>query len=264
MQEPGKETRGDSIGRFSRRAERYDRFRPGYPHDLVAFINTQVSRHAAYAVADVAAGTGIFTELIVNWGNPVYVVEPNSAMRRLAQRRLAGFSNCVFVDGTAEKTELPDASVDLVVSAQAFHWFDLSKAKSEFLRIARDGAYLAVVWNLRNTDSAFESGYEALIRKYAVDYLNVSQHRLQTEQVLAFFAPVKPEYRIFHHVDLLTLDQLRGRTLSYSYMPDEDAEQLGEMLSELETLYAKHQLDGRVRLSYKTRLFVGQLKDTGL
>src|SRR5690606_2382734 len=114
------------------------------------FLGQYVSCGPDYAVADIAAGTGIFTEQLARWGTQLFVVEPNASMRRFARTRLGAFENCVFVDGTAESTGLPDRSVDLVISAQAFHWFDLDKTKMEFQRIGRENLLVAVVWNLRN------------------------------------------------------------------------------------------------------------------
>ncbi|SFB82748.1 Methyltransferase domain-containing protein [Parapedobacter composti] len=249
----------DSINRFSDRAENYDRFRPGYPPGLVDFIRERIPSREDVVIAEIAAGTGIFTELLARWGNPVYVVEPNADMRQLALRRLAAFKNCTFIEGTAESTGLPDGSVDLIVSAQAFHWFDAAKAKAEFKRIGHGNPLVAIVWNLRNTDSAFESGYESLIRRYSVDYLKVSQRKMKTADVSAFYAPMKPEYRVFKYVDFLTFEQLRGRTLSYSYMPDQSSPLTQEVLASLRVLFEAHQRDGKVRLSYKSRLFIGNI-----
>ncbi len=249
----------DSVKRFSYRAENYDKYRPNYPAELVGFIHDLIPINESHIIADIAAGTGIFTEQIAVWGNTIYVVEPNMYMRHIALHRLSGHGACVFVDGTAEATGLPDRSVDLIVSAQAFHWFDLAQTKKEFRRIGREGVYVAVIWNLRNTNSAFEIGYETFIRTYSIDYLKVSQRKMDTAEVLSFFAPDEPLYRIFEHEDYLTFDQLRGRTLSYSYMPDESADVLPDMLATLESLFAEHQQDGKVRLSYKTRLFMGRL-----
>lgn len=247
----------DSVSRFSHRAVLYDQFRPHYPPELVAFLREHLVPDSGQTVADIAAGTGIFTEQIAQWGNTLFVVEPNRSMSRLARRRLKGFKNCVFVNGTAESTGLPDQSIDLVVSAQAFHWFDLTKTKAEFKRIGRDNLLVAVVWNLRNTDSPFEQAYESLIYKYGVDYLSVSQRRMDTEEVLSFFAPDSPEYRIFEHADFLTLAQLRGRMLSYSFMPEETSPVYEEMLEAITVIFERYQQEGQVRLSYRTRLFIG-------
>ncbi len=249
----------DSVQRFSYRAESYDKFRPNYPVALIEFLHSSVPIQPDHVIADIAAGTGIFTEQIAKWGNRVYVVEPNPYMREMALKRLAIFEHCTFLDGTAESTGLPDHSVDVIVSAQAFHWFDLVKTKAEFKRVGRNSLQVAVVWNLRNTESPFEVEYEAFIRAYAVDYLNVSQRKMNTADVLSFFAPEIPEYRVFGHVDFLTREQLHGRTRSYSFMPDETSPIMPEISASLTALFHAHQQDGMVRLSYKTRLFVGKI-----
>lgn len=249
----------DSIQRFSDRAVNYDKFRPGYPRALFEFLHEAIPIVPDIVIADIAAGTGIFTEQVARWGNRIYVVEPNPYMRSLAHRRLSGCGHCVFLDGTAEASGLPDHSIDLFVSAQAFHWFDLAKTRTEFERAGRDAPYVAVVWNLRNTRSAFEASYEAFIRTYATDYLQVSQRKMDTAEVRSFFAPSRPQYRIFGHVDSLTYPQLLGRTLSYSFLPDETSPMLPEITAALEMLFNAYQRAGKVRLSYKTRLFVGRI-----
>lgn len=248
----------DSIQRFSQRAENYDRFRPGYPQALLRFLHEAVPITPNLVIADIAAGTGIFTEQVARWGNRVYVVEPNPYMRSMAYRRLNGCQQCVFLSGTAEATGLPDNTIDLFVSAQAFHWFDLAGTRTEFERVGRNVPHVAIVWNLRNTRTAFEVAYEAFIRTYATDYLQVSQRKMDTADVHSFFAPLRPQYRVFGHVDSLTYQQLLGRTLSYSFLPDETSPVLPEMTGALAALFQAHQRDGRVRLSYKTRLFLGR------
>jgi len=249
----------DSIQRFSQRAENYDKFRPSYPHALLQFLHAAIPITPELMIADIAAGTGIFTEQITAWGNQVYVVEPNRSMRQMAHRRLAACGQCTFLDGTAESTGLLEDSVDLFVSAQAFHWFDLVKTRAEFERVGRNSPHVAIVWNLRNTKSAFEMGYEDFIRTYATDYLKVSQRKMDTLEVRSFFAPSSSLYRVFGHIDWLTQEQLVGRTLSYSFLPDETSPVLPEMLAALTALFQTHQRDGKVRLSYKTRLFVGRI-----
>lgn len=249
----------DSIQRFSDRAENYDKFRPGYPHALVQFLRETVPTSRDFVIADIAAGTGIFTAQFIAWGRRLFVVEPNSEMRSRAHKRLDGCGRCVFLNGTAEATGLPDGSVDLFVSAQAFHWFDLARTRVEFERAGRNRPYVAMVWNLRNTRSAFEAAYESFIRTYATDYLQVSQRKMDATDVRSFFAPSRPQYRVFGHVDSLTYPQLLGRTLSYSFLPDETSPVLPEMKKALEALFQAHERQGRVRMSYKARLFLGRI-----
>lgn len=250
----------DSVDRFSQRAENYDKFRPHYPTGLVEFLFNHVQLQPEPVVADIAAGTGIFTEQLAIRGNPVYVVEPNAYMRAMAFQRLSELKNCTFIDGTAESTGLPDCSVDLIVSAQAFHWFDLEKTKVEFKRIGRTShPPVAIVWNIRDTDSAFEKAYEQLISNYSDDYQEVTKQQKEPDRVYSFFSPNEPEYHTFRHVNNLTFEQLLGRTLSYSYMPSSPSPRSAEVEERLADLFEAHQQDGKVTLAYTTRLFVGRI-----
>jgi ubiquinone/menaquinone biosynthesis C-methylase UbiE len=88
-------------------------------------------------VADVGPGTGIFTRLLLETGARVIGIEPNGPMRAAAERRILGEPRFESKNGRAEATGLADASVDLVTAAQAFHWFEPSAARAEFVRILR-------------------------------------------------------------------------------------------------------------------------------
>lgn len=137
----------DPTARFSNRARAYARARPSYPEETLAILRAHhglvVSPAAGPSVvADVGAGTGIFTRLLLDAGARVFAVEPNADMRAEAERALFGPSYAgrfTSVDGRAEATTLEPASVDLVVAAQAFHWFDVEAARLEHARILRPG-----------------------------------------------------------------------------------------------------------------------------
>src|SRR6476661_6239210 len=111
--------------RFSDRVENYIRYRPGYPPQVLETLRNECGLTPTAAVADIACGTGIFTRLLLENGNPVHGVEPNREMREAAERLLADYPNFVAVNGTAEATTLPDHTFDFATAAQAAHWFDL-------------------------------------------------------------------------------------------------------------------------------------------
>ena len=113
----------DSIERFSDRAVEYDKFRPSYPVEMLDFFKTELGMTTEHILADVGSGTGKLTEILLKNGNPVYAVEPNDEMRRLAYLHFSNNLSFMAVKGTAEKTNLPDMAVDFVFAAQAFHWF---------------------------------------------------------------------------------------------------------------------------------------------
>ena len=126
---------------FTGKAEDYARFRPSYPEAAVDWLRERTS---GGAVADIGAGTGIFTRLLLRRFAPVCAVEPNAAMRAAFRRFLPG-TPCL--DGSGEHTGLPGSSVELVTVAQAFHWLDEELFRREARRILRPDGKVAVIWN---------------------------------------------------------------------------------------------------------------------
>ena len=120
----------DSTQRFSDRVADYVRYRPNYPRGILATLAAETGLSTDSLVADVGSGTGISAELFLSHGNAVYAVEPNHDMRAAAEAALARYPRFHSVVGTAETTSLPDHSVDYVVAAQAFHWFDADSTRA--------------------------------------------------------------------------------------------------------------------------------------
>ena len=139
----------NSTTRFSDRVEDYVKYRPHYPVAVLTYLQATYSFSSSWVVADIGSGTGISTELFLAAGNRVDAVEPNREMRRKAEELLSGHPGFVSIDGTAEATGLPEASVDLIVAGQAFHWFEPVATRREFVRIARPGAVAALIWTQR-------------------------------------------------------------------------------------------------------------------
>src|SRR5689334_17665803 len=104
-------------GRFSDRAGDYARFRPTYPAAAIDAVLDGLT--PPITAADVGAGTGISATLLADRGVRVFAIEPNAAMRASA----APNPLVEWREGSAERTSLADHSVDLVLCAQAFHWF---------------------------------------------------------------------------------------------------------------------------------------------
>ena len=168
----------NATNRFSARVDNYIRYRPGYPPQVLETLRKECGLTPIDVIADIASGTGIWTRMLVENGNPVYAVEPNLDMREAGERLLAGFPKLSSVDGTAEATTLPDASVDFVTAAQAAHWFDRMRARQEFSRILRPGGWLVLLWNEREVDTTpFLRDYEQLLLTYGTDYQQVRQER---------------------------------------------------------------------------------------
>jgi SAM-dependent methyltransferase len=250
----------DPTTRFSDRVDDYVQYRPGYPSELVGLLRRECGLGPGRDVADVGSGTGKLTELLLATGARVYAVEPNDGMRRASERLLGKVPGFVSIDGRAEATGLPGASVDLVTAAQAFHWFDQVAARAEFRRILRPGGVVALVWNERDTDaSAFLRDYEICLRRFSVDYAEVDhRHTASRERIAAFFGADGFREAEFPNRQDLDLDGMRGRYLSCSYALPRGHPRFEEAMAALSDIFHKYQRDGRVHIDYRTRVYLGR------
>jgi SAM-dependent methyltransferase len=250
----------DPTERFGDRVDDYERHRPGYPPALVGYLRRECGLGPGRDVADIGSGTGKLTELLLATGARVYAVEPNNGMRQAAERLLGQVAGFVSVDGRAEATGLPDISVDLVMAAQAFHWFDQAASRIEFLRILRPRGIAALVWNERDDErSAFLQDYERCLREFSIDYGEVNhRHTASREHLSAFFGPGGFRETEFQNLQDLDLDGLRGRYLSTSYALPRGHPKFDEAMATLSEIFQKHQQHGSVRIDYRTRVYHGR------
>jgi len=248
--------------RFTDRVDDYVRARPGYPPAAIGMLADVLRLDGSRTVADVGAGTGISAEALLGRGAKVIAIEPNAAMRAAAAARLGAREGFRAVDGTAEATTLDAASVDAVVAAQAFHWFDRPAFRRECLRILKPGGAVALLWNVRRVEaSPFDTAYEALLREHATDYLVVRHENVVDDELAAFFGgPL--ERGVFDNPQPLDLAGLRARLLSSSYVPAAGDPRCEAMLAALEALFSAHASGGRVVMSYDTRVYAGPLSGT--
>lgn len=130
---------------FTGKAEAYAKARPGYPDAAIDYINNLVPSNAVFA--DIGAGTGKFTVLLARNGYEVFAVEPNADMQEQLALTLTSYPNAKIVDGAAEATTLPDHSVDVIICAQALHWFDPNAFWTECRRISKPGGIVIAVYN---------------------------------------------------------------------------------------------------------------------
>lgn len=209
----------NSVRRFDDRVEDYVRARPGYPGQVVALLDRQGLPRAA-TVADIGSGTGKLSERFVAAGHHVIGIEPNDAMRAEAQVQLGGQARFRQQAGTAEATGLPDASVDAVVAAQAFHWFDARAARREFLRILRPGGLVALIWNdRRSVGCPLLADYDRLLAQHCPEYGETLRRAPIEPALAAFFAPGAMTEARFDNSQRLDWKGFRARALSASYVP---------------------------------------------
>ena len=250
----------DPTARFSDRAEDYAKYRPHYSHDVADALRTACRLRSEHLIADVGCGPGLLAEIFLDNGNRVIGVEPNAEMRAAGEQYLAGYANFQMIDGSAERTTLPDASVDFVVAGQAFHWFRPPETRIEFARILKPGGWAVLVWHDRDSESTpFLRAYESLVLQHAHDYEHVSHKWVAGYSAIAqFFAPNEMKLIQQHNRQELDFDGLRGRLLSSSYMP-KAGEKYDAMMQELPRFFAAYAAEGHVTLEYDTKIYYGHL-----
>jgi SAM-dependent methyltransferase len=129
---------------FGQVAADYDRVRPETPAEAIDRVIGDLGLDRSARVVDLGAGTGKLTRLLALRFDDVVAIEPDADMRAFVARKLP---TVTAHGGTGEEIPLPDASVDAVFVADAFHWFDASRALAEIARVLRPGGGLAIVWN---------------------------------------------------------------------------------------------------------------------
>jgi SAM-dependent methyltransferase len=239
---------------YPRAVEHYRRGRPSYPDDAVAFLVHELGIHQDRDVLELGAGTGKLTELIALSGARVTAIEPVAAMREALER------NCPTVavlDGTAEAIPLADNSVDAVVAAQSFHWFDGDRALPEIHRVLREGGTLGLIWNIRDEASDWSERLTGIFDRLAGDgpRYRDGAWRAAFERT-SLFGPL--HHRVAYHLHHVTHEAFMDRVLSVSYVAsatEQERERVRDEVNEL--LDTDPELSGReeIVMPYRTDVF---------
>ncbi|MCD0166680.1 class I SAM-dependent methyltransferase [Deinococcus sp. 12RED42] len=249
--------------RFLGRADVYAQARPGYPDALGAWLRDLGLLNAR--VADIGAGTGLFTRLLLAHGATVTAVEPNPDMRAALGEGLRGVPGLTVQAGTSEATGLAGASVGLITAAQAAHWFDPARTTPEFRRVLIPGGRVLFVWNdwrAAGDTAPFNRAYGEVVRAFtAGDPLPLRV----PEDDLPLFMPGGFEVREWTYTHPLTRAALHALAGSVSYLPAPDSPDFPALRSALDAAFDAHAQAGApgagasVELAYLTRAYLGTL-----
>lgn len=248
--------------KFDGKGEIYAQFRPTYPQECVGTLFSELHLTAQDAVADIGAGTGKLTQLLLERGCTVYAVEPNADMRKIAEETLSGFPNFISVNGTAEHTDLPACSVSCITAAQAFHWFDRQAFRRECQRILKPNGSVALLWNSRDEASALVQENDCINRLYCPNFKGFSggmRGARQAGEFSDFFS--NGVYRTLVFPFPLYFDEqgFIGRNLSASYAPKPADAAYGGYVAALRALFEKYAENGRVCMPNFTQCYIGNV-----
>lgn len=238
---------GGSAQLFSRKVADYLRSRPDYPAALYAELQRRVPPPAQ--AVDIGAGTGRLTEGLLAAGYAVHAVEPDDAMRSACDAQLGSVPGYRSGAGRAESLPIATAGADLITAAQAFHWFEPEAARAECQRVARPGAWVALVWNDRGNDP-LNGALNGIMRRYGGDLVRAMQDHDERAGVPAFFGGSFERWQA-PHAHRLSVDGLVALVFSRSYMPPRDSEAGREAQAALTALAQTHaESDGQLTLPY--------------
>jgi SAM-dependent methyltransferase len=246
-------------GRFTGLAGLYAKYRPSYPDAALDLIVSRGRLGPASLLVDLGSGTGISARLFALRGIPVVGIEPNAEMRARADAEPlpADAPRPRYCEGRAEATGLADGVADVVLAAQAFHWFKPGPTLAEFQRILKGDGWVALLGNERDESDPFTAAYGAVMRT-SPEAAKVELPRARAGDPLLVSDRFQDAERLtFVNEQPLDEEGLLGRTMSASYVVREG--EAGRAFAQaVRDVFARFQQGGRVVLRYQTSLYLAR------
>jgi SAM-dependent methyltransferase len=240
---------------YSREAETYVRGRPGYPPALLSWLRETLGLRPGKTAIDLGAGTGKFTALLAQTGTRIIAIEPVEAMR---EQLIGRISSAQALSGTAQSMPIDSVSADVVVCAQAFHWFATEEALLEIHRVLKPDGRLGLIWNVRDESVDWVAQMTAILephegdapRYYKGEWRQAfSRRRLFTDLI---------EYSLVHQHVGSPQEVIVDRAMSVSFIAALAQDERAHVLEQLRDLIHRHpQLNGKpeVAFPYRTLAF---------
>lgn len=249
-----------SADRFTGLAGTYSAHRPTYPRAV--FTALMAGLPSPVRLVDVGCGTGISTRLAAEAGCDAIGVDPNRDMLEEARRGGDANGRIRWHLGSAEETGLAAGAAEIVLCAQAFHWFRPEEALREFHRLLRPGGRVALLWNLRDQVDSLTREYDRIVT-LAAQHIDPTQRDARAAldgPLMQSTLFANPRRLFFESPQVVDEGGLVGRAHSASYFPQTEPLRT-ELTDALRSAFRRHAVDGQVTLRQTARLTLAERAD---
>ena len=243
-------------------ADIYEKYRPSYPEEYIKENITKCHLNAKSLIADIGAGTGILTRQLLHNNLKVVGVEPNPDMRKVL-KKLETNKNFKAIEGTAEHTNLEDNSIDLIVVAQAFHWFDKEKFKKECKRILKPNGSVWILWNQLDETKEIVKEQKRIDDKYTNRFQEVNGILSATkkeDKIQGFFKDDIYETKVVDNPLENNKERFIGSNLSKSYSLKKEDANYDNYIKAFGEVFDKYSENGMVIIPNKTYGYLGTVE----
>lgn len=247
--------RNATTNRFSGKAKEYGSARPTYSSKILDIFKLLNINEHTY-VADIGAGTGIFSKMLLDRKSTVFSIEPNKDMFKYAIKNLKVYPKSFVINATAENTTLPNKSIDIISAAQSFHWFDHINFRKECIRILKDNGKILLLWNVVNNNTPITQEIEKCIKTF-----NPNFHGLNAGiDINNIQYCIKIEHKYIYKNDLVyDKKTFRKRWLSSSFSPVLNSNIYESFIQKIDFIFDIFSQQNFVNIENNTIVYLGSL-----
>ena len=153
---------------YTERAATYD-MRADYSYEAITEVINRFDLCESDLIADIGAGTGKLTKLLLKSHDHIYAVEPNERMRNIGMKNVTN-PNVTWREGIGERTGLESDTFKATFFGSSFNVVNQKQALGEVQRILKPQGWFCCMWNHRDILDPVQASIEKLILNRIPDY----------------------------------------------------------------------------------------------